>query len=87
MSVCRYCGKEIIWGRFDDGRTVPLDPVAPVYELHMGKASRTKTALVSHFATCTKIFKKPRPPKEPKQTKREFSESQRRLYTGTFFDD
>ena len=31
MSICKGCGKSIHWGRTKEGRTVPLDSIAPVY--------------------------------------------------------
>jgi hypothetical protein len=36
---------------------IPLDPSAPVYEIdpvNPSKGERTKTAMVSHFKTCSK---------------------------------
>lgn len=30
-STCKGCGKPIVWGKTPDGKTVPLDPRAPVY--------------------------------------------------------
>lgn len=50
------CGRWIIWGyRMYDGRRIPLDPVAPVYELdERGNVYRApkERFYVSHFATC-----------------------------------
>lgn len=58
---CRGCNKRILWGRSDEGKVIPLDPTPPVYEIDSierhGKAEivvvRTRTAFVSHFATCS----------------------------------
>lgn len=55
---CKGCGAEIIWGRLDSGKSVPLDAVAPVYgiEIYEGEvcATRDRMAHVSHFSTCPK---------------------------------
>lgn len=41
------------WGLTVDGKRIPLDLVAPVYELSDdGRASRTTRCYVSHFSTC-----------------------------------
>ena len=53
---CRSCGKKLFWGRTPEGKAIPLDAVAPVYEIDemSGRVvvERTHTAFVSHFATC-----------------------------------
>jgi hypothetical protein len=60
MSLCRGCGKEIIWGVTAEGKRIPLDPRPPVYRLVVGYATqeivveRQKDAMVSHFATCSR---------------------------------
>lgn len=66
MDLCKGCGKRIVWGIHEGtGTRIPLDPVAPVYEAAGASnkpdksglelyVSRTKTAFVSHFATCAK---------------------------------
>jgi hypothetical protein len=69
MSICRGCGKEIVWGTTEDGKKIPLDPRAPVYSLGPRKigdnpafgerdgdqvVKRTSLAMVSHFVTCPK---------------------------------
>jgi len=56
-SNCKGCGKEIFWGTTWDGKSIPLDPRAPVYSaVKPWDASscivRTELAMVSHFATC-----------------------------------
>lgn len=53
-SICK-CGRKIVWATTTDGKKIPLDPVAPVYEIdpvNPDTCERTKTAYVSHFATC-----------------------------------
>lgn len=62
MTRCKGCGKRIVWGKTDEGKNIPLDPSAPVYEVEnvdedrpgaeAGRVTRTKTAMVSHFKTC-----------------------------------
>lgn len=62
MTICKGCGKAIVWGETPEGTRIPLDPRAPVYESapQAGDTSdrhtvrRTVTAFVSHFATCPK---------------------------------
>lgn len=59
MSACKGCGKEIVWGRTEDGKHIPLDPSAPVYHYDIdgtGKITKTQRAqfMVSHFSTCPK---------------------------------
>ena len=58
-GTCKGCGKKVIWVTITkaDGTTgqLPLDPSAPVYEVDPVSPAigeRTKTAFVSHFATC-----------------------------------
>ena len=31
MSKCKGCGKEVLWGRTEDGNKIPLDQSAPCY--------------------------------------------------------
>ena len=54
---CKGCGRAIVFAIKEDGRSVPLDPSAPVYEVSEAggvvSATRTQTAMVSHFATCS----------------------------------
>ena len=59
MSVCKGCGKEIVWGTTEEGKKIPLDPRPPVYRklaIVNGELTvdRVDFALVSHFATCSK---------------------------------
>lgn len=55
---CKSCGRELTFARTPDGKAVPLDMVAPVYELELDwetgqmVAVRTTSAHVSHFSTC-----------------------------------
>lgn len=55
---CKSCGRELTFARSTDGKVIPLDMVAPVYELELDPdgvqmvALRTTSAHVSHFATC-----------------------------------
>ncbi len=59
-SVCRGCGLQILWGQTKDGKKVPLDPRAPIYQVIKGdEIARVETGLyVSHFATCPEAYKK-----------------------------
>jgi len=53
---CRGCKKLLLFAVTDTGMRVPLDTVAPTYEVNQeGEASlraKRSTAYVSHFATC-----------------------------------
>lgn len=62
-ATCRGCGRKILWARTEDGKAIPLDAVAPVYEAHEAEsaergdtliARRATTSYVSHFVTCPK---------------------------------
>jgi hypothetical protein len=60
-SRCKGCNKIVVWVEITkaDGTKgrLPLDPSAPVYEVdpvNPTTGERTKTAMVSHFATCPK---------------------------------
>ena len=62
-SICKGCGKEIIWGMMSNGKKISLDPRAPIYSIMSRdpvygfyEVSRIEleTAMVSHFATCAK---------------------------------
>lgn len=53
-------GREIIWGNTEEGKKIPLDPIAPVYEtldrtvlMDKGQFVRRAVAYVSHFSTCS----------------------------------
>lgn len=59
-APCRGCGRPIVWAVDPLGRRIPLDPTPPVYHVQLeatdnpgsARASRSLTAMVSHFATC-----------------------------------
>ena len=57
---CKACGRELTFASTPEGKVIPLDMSAPVYELEYdpdaGKylAVRTSSAHVTHFATCPK---------------------------------
>lgn len=57
-SLCRGCGKPIVWGTDENGKRIPLDPRAPVYLVVEGvngyELKRVPQVLVTHFATCSK---------------------------------
>jgi hypothetical protein len=62
VSLCKGCGKEILWGETAEGRKVPLDPRVPVYSVidtqdrvHGGKKTeivRTSLAYAGHLPMC-----------------------------------
>lgn len=64
MSNCKGCGREIIWGVTEDGKKIPLDPMAPVYEVRKEKLgyavakiqhfNLSPDYMVTHFSTCSK---------------------------------
>jgi len=60
MENCKGCGKPIVWADIVDesgiitGKKVPLDPKPPVYVFDGNNAERHRSAMVSHFATCSK---------------------------------
>ena len=64
---CKGCGKPIVRGVTADGKRIPLDPRAAVYQVldYGGRVQATRTGLlasaegvsqcmVTHFATCPK---------------------------------
>lgn len=62
-SLCKGCGRPIIWGETFEGKKVPLDPRAPVYTFSgsdSGSGLRkilrlgSDEGIVSHFSTCPK---------------------------------
>jgi len=71
---CPVCSRAITWGRTANGKAQLLDKTARVFAVHLdenGKkqATLTKTALASHWATCSdpkqlqeKLFGKKRLP-------------------------
>lgn len=63
MATCRGCGKQIVWGIFQDGpkaKRIPLDPRPPCYRaldpISDGavRIEREREVYVTHFATCPK---------------------------------
>lgn len=64
MTVCKGCGKEILWATTSHGKNVPLDPKALVFSVvkENGKLIAVKPTpglrgeefFVNHFATCSK---------------------------------
>ncbi len=58
FSVCKGCNNNIVWGITEDGTRIPLDPRAAVYDVEevegVVQATRDRTAMVTHFATCPK---------------------------------
>ena len=59
MSACKGCGNPIVWGETEEGKKIPLDPRAPVYvetdpdtQTQPIPVTRSRIAMVSHFATC-----------------------------------
>lgn len=66
-TKCRGCGRDVVFVTTNDGKTVPLHPVPPVFHrVHDPDTGRAfwwrdgsdgggeRTAFVSHFATCPK---------------------------------
>lgn len=56
-SQCKGCGRKIFWGETGEGKKIPLDASAPVYEFNgkSNKITRTSSMVfVSHFSTCSK---------------------------------
>ena len=68
-TPCAGCGKPMLWGETDEGKHIPLDPSAPVYQIvsvsEDGKAfirrlpqryelGADACTMVSHFKTCPK---------------------------------
>lgn len=60
QRTCKACGRPVTFARTDDGKVIPLDISAPVYELEVDvdgqefRAVRSTSAHVTHFATCPK---------------------------------
>lgn len=64
MARCKGCGARIVWAELPNGKPVPLDPSAPVYQVLKHDAGGTpqvklleldqgeRKAMVSHFKTC-----------------------------------
>ena len=55
QKTCK-CGKRIVWAKTPEGKVVPLDPVAPTYDVRLNlmgdQTAERSSAYVSHFATC-----------------------------------
>ncbi len=55
-TVCKSCGKKILFAKDVEGKTHPLDLVAPVFEVEESDsgpiARRAERSYVSHFANC-----------------------------------
>lgn len=51
---CRSCNRKIVWIKTQDGKRIPLDAVAPVWQVYDDghPAVRMTTCYVSHFNTC-----------------------------------
>jgi hypothetical protein len=53
---CKGCGRKLYLLRDENGKTIPLDAVAPTWRVYGEPenftAVRTPTTFVSHFATC-----------------------------------
>jgi len=74
MPKCKGCGKTIMFGHAQDGRAIPLDPRAPVYDTMTidGKirVRRNRQAMVTHFVTCpcADDFNKNNKPKDERRS-------------------
>lgn len=60
-TPCRGCGKQVIFVTTAEGKTCPLDPVAPVFVRQrdgeggaVWAQDRSGEILVSHFSTCSR---------------------------------
>lgn len=55
---CKLCNKPMKFAKTPEGKTIPLDAVAPVYEVRKDLAGNwtafrtAESVMVSHFATC-----------------------------------
>ncbi len=58
-SVCRGCGKNIVWAVTADGKRLPLDPVPAVYSTTtkngVTTAARERRSMVLHHVTCPNV--------------------------------
>jgi hypothetical protein len=63
VTLCKGCGKKIVFAQTQDGKTIPLDPSPPVYGLMRFKGEdgnwvyrvdKAGMMFVSHFSTCPK---------------------------------
>ena len=52
-TLCRECGKPILWAETSEGKKIPLDPHPPVYRFASEKKFfKDNEAYVSHWTTC-----------------------------------
>lgn len=74
-SICRGCGRQILWAHTKDGKKIPLDPSAPIYQVVKGdEVARIETGIYcSHFSTCREAYK-PKGERAWEQPDRHFSE-------------
>lgn len=60
MATCKECGRPVHWAKTNDGKSIPLDAVAPTYTVLRGPdgeiagCTRAENTFVSHFSTCVK---------------------------------
>jgi hypothetical protein len=75
-SVCRGCGNQIIWGQTKEGKKIPMDPRAPIYQvIEKDLVARIETGMyVSHWATCPDAYKPKGERAWEKPAQRDFSE-------------
>lgn len=59
-SPCKGCGKPVVFVTTAEGKTVPLDPVAPIFVREpdgeggaVWAQDKSGDILVTHFATCS----------------------------------
>ena len=89
-TLCRSCGREIVWAKTEHGKAVPLDPKALVFsvakddrgELIAVRPTRLSGELfmVSHFATCPDANKWSGKHREPTVTIEQAKEALRARY-------
>lgn len=78
-GACRSCGKRVFWIVAANGSRVPLDAVAPTYQLEVindasdpprfrwvrvNEEDTQEPAFVNHFATCANASEHSRRPEE-----------------------
>lgn len=58
MRRCKLCGKPMRFVKSENGKIIPLDAAAPVYEIKKDLTGQElafrvgESIMVSHFATC-----------------------------------